>query len=85
MGVWSNVLDREANSLWEAVVFSGPHTDVIVSSNSPGATGCPAFSAWVVKNLGWKGHLNHLKKKAAPLTKPWDFDAVVKSVESPDW
>jgi len=83
-GVRSKVLDQEGNSLKEEVGFSGPHSYHIVNYNSPGATGSPAFSAWVVKNLAWKGHLDHLKKKASPLTKPWDFDAVVKGVESPD-
>jgi L-2-hydroxyglutarate oxidase len=84
-GVRSNVVDREGNFLKEAVEITGPHSYHIVNYNSPGATGAPAFSAWVVKNLAWKGLLDHLKRKEAPLTKPWDFEAVVKSVESPDW
>jgi len=84
-GVRSNVLDREGNFLKEAVELDGPHSYHIINYNSPGATGAPAFGAWVVKNLGWKGHLDHLKKKDAPSTKPWDFDAVVKSIEAPDW
>jgi L-2-hydroxyglutarate oxidase len=84
-GVRSNVLDREGNFLKEAVEMDGPHSYHIVNYNSPGATGAPAFGAWVVKNLAWKGHLDHLKKKDAPSTKPWDYDAVVKSIEAPDW
>ncbi len=84
-GVRSNVLDRDGNFLKEAIELDGPHSYHIVNYNSPGATGSPAFGAYVVKNLGWKGHLDHLKKKDAPSTKPWDFDAVVKSIEAPDW
>ena len=84
-GVRSNVLDQEGNSLKEAVGFSGPHFYHIVNYNSPGATGAPAFDTWVVKNLGWKGLLDHLKKKAAPSTKPCDFDAVAKGMEAPSW
>jgi L-2-hydroxyglutarate oxidase len=84
-GVRSNVLDRDGAFLKEALEIPGPHSYHIVNYNSPGATGAPAFGAWVVKNLGWKGLLDHLKKKAAPSAKPWDFDAVIKGVESPDW
>jgi (S)-2-hydroxyglutarate dehydrogenase len=84
-GVRSNVLDRDGNFLKEAIELEGPHSYHIVNYNSPGATGAPAFGAWVVKNLGWKGHLDHLAKKDAPSTKPWDFDAVTKSIEAPDW
>ncbi len=84
-GVRSSVIDREGNFLKEAIELNGPHSYHIVNYNSPGATGSPAFSAWVVKNLAWKGFLDHLKKKAAPPTKPWDFDAVVQSIEAPDW
>ncbi len=84
-GVRSNVLDREGAFLKEAVELEGPHSYHIVNYNSPGATGAPAFGAWVVKNLAWKGRLDHLKKKDAPSTKPWDFDTVVKSIEAPDW
>ena len=84
-GVRSSVIDRDGNFIKEAIEINGPHSFHIVNYNSPGATGSPAFSAWVVKNLAWKGFLDHLPKKAAPLTKPWDFDAVVRGVESPDW
>lgn len=84
-GVRSNVLDREGNFIKEAVEIDGPHSFHIVNYNSPGATGSPAFSAWVVSRLAWKGRFDHMKKRAAPQTKPWDFDAVVNSIEAPDW
>ncbi len=84
-GVRSNVLDRDGNFLKEAVELVGPHSYHIVNYNSPGATGAPAFGAGVVQNLRWTGLLDHLKPKATPSMKPWDFDAVVKAIESPDW
>ena len=83
-GVRSNVLDRDGNFVKEAIEMDGPHSYHIVNYNSPGATGAPAFSAWVVKNLARKGRFDHLKEKDAPSKEPWDFDAVVQGVEAQD-
>lgn len=45
----------------------------IINYNSPGATGAPAYSAFVVKNLQEKGFLDYIIK---PKKSIWDFESV---------
>jgi len=55
-----------------------------VNYNSPGATGSPAYTAWIVQLLAKAGHLDHLKAKAAKPAGLWDFDAVCAAIEAPN-
>ncbi len=57
--------------------FAGIRSNV-VNYNSPGATGAPAFAAYLVDRLAARGDLDHLTpnpKKAA-----WDWDAIAKAM-----
>ncbi|HET7404869.1 MAG TPA: FAD-dependent oxidoreductase, partial [Candidatus Bathyarchaeia archaeon] len=76
-GVRAQVIDRRGNFLKEAVQFEGPLSFHIVNYNSPGATGSPAFAAWIVNNLASKGHLDHLSKSPRQGRGVWDYSAVV--------
>lgn len=80
-GVRASVIDRKGNFIKEAIEISGPHSYHITNYNSPGATGAPAYAAWLVKKLAGKGHLDHLKARPKTLARPWDFETVCKQIE----
>ena len=46
----------------------------IINYNSPGATGAPAYSAFIVKRLQEKGFLDYALKKKESF---WNFDDVI--------
>ena len=78
-GIRSNVLNRHGAMLKEAVELPGPHSYHVINYNSPGATGAPAYAAYLVDRLTARGDLDHL----APSTKKtaWDWDAIAKAME----
>jgi len=80
-GVRAQVIDRNGNFLKEAVELEGPHSYHIVNYNSPGATGSPAFAAWLVKNLAQKGHLSHLRPSVAQRGL-WDFRTISEQIDA---
>jgi len=82
-GVRAQVVDRHGNFIKEAIEIPGPHSFHVTNYNSPGATGSPAYTAWIVNLLGREGHLDHLKAKAPKPTGLWDFDAVCAAIEAP--
>ena len=58
----------------EALLFWGPSSVHIINFNSPGATGAPAYSAMVVRELRTKGMLDGLRERKSPAFVPgWDF------------
>ena len=79
-GVRAQVIDRKGNFLKEAIEFEGPHSYHITNYNSPGATGSPAFAAWLVNRLGLSGHLDHLKRRSVQ-EGLWDFEHVNELIE----
>jgi len=82
-GVRAQVVDPHGNFVKEAIEIPGPHSFHVVNYNSPGATGSPAYTAWIVQLLAKAGHLDHLKAKAAKPAGLWDFDAVCAAIEAP--
>ena len=76
-GVRAQVIDRKGNFLKEAVQFEGPSSFHIVNYNSPGATGSPAFAAWIVNKLSSTGHLDNLTHTPRQGRGVWDYDRVV--------
>src|SRR5436309_16047030 len=79
-GVRAQVIDREGNFIKEAIELEGPHSYHVTNYNSPGATGSPAYAAWLVNKLKLKGLLDHLKSRASPLKSLWSFEKVTGSV-----
>jgi len=79
-GIRASVIDRQGNFIKEAIEIPGPMSYHITNYNSPGATGAPAYTAWVVRKLAALGHLDHMKRKASGSAGMWNFDAVVESV-----
>ena len=82
-GVRAQVVDPQGNFVKEAIEIPGPHSFHVVNYNSPGATGSPAYTAWIVNLLAKAGNLDHLKAKAAKPAGLWDFDAVCAAIEAP--
>lgn len=79
-GIRASVVDPEGQFVKEAIQLPGPNSYHILNFNSPGATGAPAYTAWIVKSLAERGYLAHLREK--PEGKgPWEFGAVVDAVE----
>ena len=79
-GVRAQVVDRQGNFIKEAIELEGKNSFHITNYNSPGATGSPAYAAWVVSRLAEKGHLDHLKQNHNKQLGAWNFDKVIESV-----
>ena len=80
-GVRASVIDRKGNFIKEAIEMPGPHSYHITNYNSPGATGAPAYAAWLVKKLSTRTYLNHLKRRPRAPVGLWDFETVCKKID----
>jgi len=81
-GIRASVIDRHGNFLKEAIELEDARSFHVLNYNSPGATGSPAYTAWIVRRLAISGHLDHVKMKPAP-QGIWDFDGVTAALEAP--
>ncbi len=81
-GVRAQVVDRRGSFIKEAIEMEGPHSYHVTNYNSPGATGSPAYAAWLVSKLGQAGHFDHLKPISVARKSIWDFTAVSDAVNT---
>lgn len=74
-GVRNSVIDNNG-FVPEAILVSGKSSLHILNYNSPGATGAPAFSAYVVSKIMDEGHLGNLKRNPNPKSQDdgWKFE-----------
>lgn len=82
-GIRAAVIDSKGNFVKESVELPGPHSYHITNYNSPGATGAPAYAAWLVRELGSEGYLDHLTPAHEQPKLPWDFDTVCEAIDTP--
>jgi L-2-hydroxyglutarate oxidase len=82
-GIRAAVIDYRGNFIKEAIELPGPLSHHITNYNSPGATGSPAYAAYVVKKLESKGHLDHLKPTRNRSKSLWDFETVCEAIDAP--
>jgi len=82
-GIRSAVIDQNGSFIKEAIELPGPMSYHITNYNSPGATGAPAYAAWLVRKLESKGYLDHLKPKRDQSRRLWDFNAVCDAIDTP--
>ncbi len=82
-GVRASVINRKGDFIKEAIEIPGPRSYHITNYNSPGATGSPAFAAWLVQKLALKGYLGHLKHRPQRVSGTWEFETVCKMVDTP--
>ena len=78
-GVRAQVIDRRGNFIKEAIELEGPHSYHITNYNSPGATGSPAFAAWLVNKLGQSDRLSHLGRRMVR-GGFWDFKTISEQI-----
>jgi len=78
-GVRAQVIDRKGNFIKEAIELEGLHSYHITNYNSPGATGSPAFAAWLVNKLGRNDRLSHLGRRTIK-GGLWDFNTISEQV-----
>jgi len=78
-GVRSQVIDRTGALAREAIEVPGPHSYHVLNYNSPGATGAPAYAAYLVDRLAARGDLDHVRKTPKP-QRIWDWEPVSKAM-----
>lgn len=76
-GVRATIIDENGSFIGEAIELSGPLSFHILNYNSPGATGAPAYSAYILKKIMENGNLKHLS--AVRKQSLWNFDEIIKS------
>src|SRR5213596_2781613 len=81
-GVRAQVIDRKGDFMKEAIEFETPLSYHITNYNSPGATGSPAFAAFLVNKLGEKGYLDHLGQSSVKGNGVWDFETISEQVSA---
>ena len=73
-GIRSPVITSQGKFLPDVLELDNDNSFHIINYNSPGATGAPAYSAFVVKKLQDKGFLNYKEKSVESM---WNFDDVI--------
>ncbi|HXU95307.1 MAG TPA: FAD-dependent oxidoreductase, partial [Candidatus Nitrosotalea sp.] len=62
-GIRTPIITPDGNFLPDVLELAGPNSYHILNYNSPGATGAPAYSAYVVKSMQEKGLLEYRTRK----------------------
>jgi len=73
-GIRSPVITPKGKFLPDVLELQNSHSYHIINYNSPGATGAPAYSAFVVQKLQESGYLDYPKKTKESI---WNFDDVI--------
>jgi len=73
-GIRSTVITPQGKFLPDALEVDNDNSFHIINYNSPGATGAPAYSAFIVKKLQEKGFLDYALKRKKSF---WNFDDVI--------
>ncbi|MCH7968474.1 MAG: FAD-dependent oxidoreductase [Thaumarchaeota archaeon] len=73
-GIRSPVITPKGKFLLDVMELENDNSYHIINYNSPGATGAPAYSAFIVKRLQEKGFLDYALKKKESF---WNFDDVI--------
>lgn len=73
-GIRSPIITPQGKFLADVMELENENSYHIINYNSPGATGAPAYSAFVVKKLQEKGYLNFKENSKESI---WKFDDVI--------
>ncbi|MFB5598518.1 MAG: NAD(P)/FAD-dependent oxidoreductase [Nitrosopumilaceae archaeon] len=76
-GIRTPLVTPEGKFLSDILELEGKSSFHIVNYNSPGATGAPAYSAFVVKKLQEKGFLDYKKKSTESF---WNFEKIIDAM-----
>ncbi len=74
-GIRTPVISPDGDFVSEMIEVEGKNSFHIVNYNTPGATGAPAYSAFVVKKLQEKGILKQPKNQKYSI---WDFNKIIE-------
>ncbi|MFQ5941847.1 MAG: NAD(P)/FAD-dependent oxidoreductase [Nitrososphaerales archaeon] len=74
-GIRSPVIDNAGRFVPDTIELEGMHTFHILNYNSPGATGAPAYAAYVVSRLE-KAKMLNLPRKSVK-SNIWNFEQIV--------
>lgn len=77
-GIRSPVITKKGEFLSDVLELQAQNSFHIINYNSPGATGTPAYSAFIVEKLACLGVLRPAKKKAGM----WDYEKIIE--QKPD-
>lgn len=78
-GIRSPVIDNNGNFVSDTIEVQGEHSFHILNYNSPGATGAPAYAAYIVSKLEDADMLNLPKKNER--MDIWNFDQVISQFD----
>jgi len=73
-GIRSPIITPQGKFLLDVMEIENEHSFNIINYNSPGATGAPAYSAFIVKKLQEKGFLDYDEHSKESI---WKFDDVI--------
>lgn len=73
-GIRTPIINPQGNFLLDVMELEGPNSYHILNYNSPGATGVPAYSAFIVKKLQENGFLDYTVN---PKSSVWNFEKVI--------
>ena len=73
-GIRTPVITPDGNFLKDILELSGENSFHIINYNSPGATGAPAYSAFIVKKLQDEGFLDYPQKSKESF---WNFSEII--------
>jgi len=76
-GIRSPIITPEGKFLLDVMELNNASSYHIINYNSPGATGAPAYSAFVVQKLQEKGFLDYPQKKIESM---WDYQKVIEQI-----
>jgi len=74
-GIRTPVISPKGEFVKDILEISGKNSFHIINYNSPGATGAPAYAAFVVQALKDKGFLDYSEK---PKKSFWSFDKIIE-------
>ncbi|MFQ5782271.1 MAG: NAD(P)/FAD-dependent oxidoreductase [Nitrosopumilus sp.] len=75
-GIRTPIISPKGEFVKDILELTGKNSFHIVNYNSPGATGAPAYSAFLIKQLQDKGFLNSSQKQKESF---WNFEKIIES------
>jgi len=72
-GIRTPIITPDGKFLSDVLELEGENSYHILNYNSPGATGAPAYSAYVVRSLQERGLLQYKTRKIDSI---WDFETI---------
>lgn len=73
-GIRSPIISPQGKFLLDVMEIENEHSFNIINYNSPGATGAPAYSAFIVQKLQERGFLDYNENSKESI---WSFDYVI--------